>query len=239
MAAGALTLAIETSNPAVQGGGAVALGRIGAGVALLGERALAPAGRHDDALMPAIDALCREHGVRAQDLERVCVSVGPGGYTATRIGVTTAKLIAEATGASCVGVPTACVAAHDAFERGLGEVLVITLAAKRGRAWSCAVRAGAPEVVERAGVRDGAGLVALAHEVGAAVCLGDRHLPDEARAALVESGVRVETIRLTAASCLAASRRLEATDPARLTPIYPREPEAVRVWKARRGSGGG
>ena len=233
MAAGGLTLAIETSNPAVQGGGSVALARVGEIVELLGERTLAPEGGHDDALLPAIDALCRERGVRARDLDRVCVSLGPGGYTATRIGVTTAKMIAEATGARCVGVPTACAAAHDAFERGLGEIVVVTLAAKRGRAWSCVVTKAAPGAIERARVRGASELTALARETGAGACLGDRHLPDDARASLEGAGVRVEGIRLTAAACLAASRLFEETDPAAVAPIYPREPEAVRVWKRR------
>jgi tRNA threonylcarbamoyladenosine biosynthesis protein TsaB len=238
MAAGALTLAIETSNPAVQGGGSVALGRIGETVEMLGERELAPAGRHDDALMPAIDALCREQGAAARDLARVCVSLGPGGYTAVRIGVTTAKMIAEATGAACVGVPTACVAAHEAFGRLGCDAVIVTLAWKRGVGWSGVVRAQAPGAVERIGVRDADGLAALVRESGVGVCLGDGHLPDEARAEVAGAGGRVEALRLSAGACLAASRWFEGVDAARVAPIYPREPEAVRVWRARYGSDG-
>ncbi|MFG0274397.1 MAG: tRNA (adenosine(37)-N6)-threonylcarbamoyltransferase complex dimerization subunit type 1 TsaB [Phycisphaerales bacterium] len=233
MAAGALTLAIETSNPPVQGGGSVALGRVGDHMELLGERSLAPEGRHDDALMPAIDALCREHRVAARALKRVCASAGPGGYTAVRIGVTTAKMIAEASGAVCVGVPTACVAAHDAFGRLGVEAVIVTLAWKRGLGWSGVVRAAAPGVVERVGVRDAPGLATLMRESGVGVCLGDAHLPEAARDAVAATGGRIEALRLSAGACLAASRWFGGADPARVTPIYPREPEAVRVWRAR------
>lgn len=230
MAQADLTLAIETSNPSPSSPGSVALARTGE---LAGERSLAPEGRHDDALAPAIDALLREHGARPRDLARVCVSLGPGGYTAVRIGVTTAKMIALATGASCVGVPTACVAARAARDRGMTGPILVTLAAKRGRVWAGVVADARPEAVDRAGTYDAPSLATLAREAACAACLGDEHLPEAAREALRDAGVPVEPIRLSAGACLSVSTLLPATDAATLTPIYPREPEAVRVWKGR------
>jgi len=230
MAQADLTLAIETSNPSPASPGSVALGRV-RGATLLGERGLAPEGRHDDALASAIDALLREHGARPRDLARVCVSLGPGGYTAVRIGVTTAKMIALATGAACVGVPTACVAASAARERGTTGSILVTLAAKRGLVWAGVVREDHPAIVERAGIYDAPSLAAVAREARCAVCLGDEHLPEPARDALREAGVPVEPMHLSAGACLRLSPLLPLVDPAALNPIYPREPEAVRVWK--------
>ena len=106
-----LTLAIETSNPA-NGPGEVAIGaRAAEGTSVLAIEQVTPRGRHDDALMPAIDAALKRAGATPRDLKRVAVSVGPGGFTGLRIAVATAKVIAEATGAHVAPVRSAHVAA--------------------------------------------------------------------------------------------------------------------------------
>lgn len=235
MSAGGLILAIECSNPSEALPGSVALGRrAGDAIEVVALRVLAPEGRHDDALMPAIDAMTRGAGAAARDIGAVCVSLGPGGYTAVRIGVTTAMMIGVANRARCIGAPTACVAAHEAFAHADDEAVVVTLAAKHGLVWSCVVRRGAPGVVERAGVRDAAALGELVRESGAGVCVGDRRLPEASREAARAAGARIEPIRLTARACLEASTHFEPVDPSRLAPIYAREPEAVRVWQINR-----
>ena len=233
MSAGEWTLAIETSNPSACPGGAgtVALARAGD----VFERRLAPSGRHDDALMPAIDALTRAQGAAPRDIGRVAVSLGPGGYTSVRIAVTTAKMLCEATGAGCIGVPTACVAAH-AHRTSTGDVdVLVGLASKRERAWMCVVRASASAAFEEAGVCDGDEAVALTSASGVSVCLADEHFPAAMRAALEGAGVAMAPLSLTASACAAVSRLIEPTAPERLVPIYPRAPEAVRVWKRRKG----
>jgi len=66
--AGALTLVIETSNPSRERPGEVGIAR---GDELVATRALAPSGRHDDALMPAVAGVCEGAGVAARELERI------------------------------------------------------------------------------------------------------------------------------------------------------------------------
>ncbi|MFZ4576265.1 MAG: hypothetical protein ACOYN0_17915, partial [Phycisphaerales bacterium] len=97
-----LTLAIETSNPSAWGPES----RFRPGVALRwtdgrGEReAVAIDAPHYDDLAGAIARLVERAGIQPRELRRVAVSIGPGGYTATRLGVATARMIAEATGAA-------------------------------------------------------------------------------------------------------------------------------------------
>ncbi|RKD71428.1 tRNA threonylcarbamoyladenosine biosynthesis protein TsaB [Sinobaca qinghaiensis] len=49
---------------------------------------------HSQRLMPAIDSLLKETGVKAGDLDAIAAAKGPGSYTGVRISVTTAKTLA-------------------------------------------------------------------------------------------------------------------------------------------------
>src|SRR5262245_58553079 len=100
-----LCLAIEISNPSAAAGAGVALGRAGAGLQVLVVEALAPERRHDDDLVPSIDRVFRRAGCSPGEIGLVGVSIGPGGFTSLRIAIAAAKMICEATGSRCVGVP--------------------------------------------------------------------------------------------------------------------------------------
>lgn len=237
MADAALTLAIETSNPSAGGPGEVAVGEVAQGpgggpsVRLLAVERLAPSGRHDDALSPAIAAVCTAAGVRAASLRRIAVSAGPGGFTALRIAIATAKMIAEVTGAETVAAPTAEVAA-----RGFGGVgrFAVALSSKRGTAWGVVFERSAPgagAVAGRAGLMD-AGLFAAEHArkpLGAIVA--DEHLEPSILAWAREVGTPVIPPVLRAEAVLAASAGAASVDRLLLAPIYPREPEAVTKWR--------
>jgi len=62
--------------------------------------------RSAQSLLPAITELLTECGWRADELDLICVTTGPGSFTGLRIGVTVAKTLAYAAGAKLVGVPT-------------------------------------------------------------------------------------------------------------------------------------
>lgn len=59
---------------------------------------------HSIRLMPAIDMLMKEVGMKPKQLDRIVVAQGPGSYTGVRIGVTTAKTLAWTLGIPLVGV---------------------------------------------------------------------------------------------------------------------------------------
>ena len=62
--------------------------------------------RHAQSLVLEIQALLRSWQVAPANLGAVAVSVGPGGFTGLRVGVTCAKTLAYAIGASLVAVDT-------------------------------------------------------------------------------------------------------------------------------------
>ncbi len=94
-----LVLGIETST--TQGG-----------VAIIGEdRVLCEAllnveVTHSERLLPAVDRALGEAQITLDALGGIAVSIGPGSFTGLRIGLSTAKGLAYATGLPLVGVPT-------------------------------------------------------------------------------------------------------------------------------------
>lgn len=237
-----LTLAIEASNPsaACEGSGpGVALGRVGpGGVELLGVELLRSAARHDDDLMPAVDRLwsrlAGEGLVRDKtDLARIAVSIGPGGFTGLRVAVTAAKCIAEAVGALCVPVPSASVVARRAAP-DLPRPFAVALASKRETTvvtvFDDADRASASPSGHAREI-DADALQSL----GCRALIADRFLPDSIRARCAELDIRIDEPVFDPAACLAAAALIDPIDPAKLVPLYGREPEAVRKWRELHG----
>jgi tRNA threonylcarbamoyl adenosine modification protein YeaZ len=59
---------------------------------------------HVEQLTPLIASVCREAGVRAGEIDQIVVGVGPGPFTGLRVGIITARMLAEITGAELHGV---------------------------------------------------------------------------------------------------------------------------------------
>lgn len=130
MSTGPRILAIETSSR--QGGVAV-----GQGDNLLSAEAFAVDRDYAGELLPAVDRLCRQAGWRADQIEQVYVSAGPGSFTGTRIGVTFAKTLALAAGARVVAVPTfAALALNVLALAEPPENLVVLMDARQGQVFA-------------------------------------------------------------------------------------------------------
>jgi tRNA threonylcarbamoyladenosine biosynthesis protein TsaB len=94
-----LLLALDTATPFVS----VA---IGDGGEVRCEVRLGTGRRHAEQLAPAIRYLSGEAGIELDHLAAVAVGIGPGLFTGLRVGVTTAKVMAQALRIPVVGIPS-------------------------------------------------------------------------------------------------------------------------------------
>ncbi len=94
-----LVLGVETST--MQGGVALV-----SGDRLVSEYTLNVEATHSERLLPAIDRMLHDAGIGLDALGGIAVSIGPGSFTGLRIGLSTVKGLAYATGLPVVGVPT-------------------------------------------------------------------------------------------------------------------------------------
>lgn len=230
-----ITLAIETS----QRTGSVAL-RCAEGSVL--EQTFPCGSRERDELLPSIDALLERAGGIPSDIGLVVVSVGPGSFTGLRIATSTAKALAMGVGCDLIALPSAWGMAEHWHRQSSdpGPVLVAS-AAKGTDCWLTRLEHHDSEWVESgsAGLHQVVAPDAEVRELcTGAILLADDFIQDQ----FIESCR--DRLRGTAqpvpsaAACLAAAGRFERlgqlTPMEQMGPLYPREPEAVTLWRARK-----
>jgi tRNA threonylcarbamoyladenosine biosynthesis protein TsaB len=86
---------------------------------------------HATRLLPLADGLLAQAGLEWRELERIAVGVGPGTFTGLRIGVATARGLAQSLGVELVGVSTLRALASGALQGAEREVLAV-IDARRG-----------------------------------------------------------------------------------------------------------
>lgn len=233
-----LTLAIEISNPPASpdGRGQVALGQeLTLQSNALCVEPLTRTDRHDDALMPAIQRALSAIDATPNDLSRIAVSIGPGGYTAIRIACATAATLADACGAELRAIPTALVGVIDDLAAG---PIAVALASKGETVWLARFSGAPDQAAEEAshGIETNAeGLDSRLNGQRVAAMLADEHLPPGCRASAERLGIAVRQLSLTAEKCLRAASLMPSISAELLSPLYPREPDAVRIWRERAG----
>lgn len=94
-----MLLAFDTATPAVTV--AVHDGR-----RVRAERTVVDARRHGELLGPGIAQSLADAGVSPSDLTKIAVGVGPGPFTGLRVGLVTARAMADALGVPVVGICT-------------------------------------------------------------------------------------------------------------------------------------
>lgn len=111
---------------------------------LLGQQTSYEAKNHLKNLMPLIQKLLATCGVEKSQLTHIAVSVGPGSFTGIRIGVSTARALAQALQLPCIAVPTLEVfcyaqAAKHAHTRAQGAQDEAVRAAENGAQVVCGI----------------------------------------------------------------------------------------------------
>jgi len=240
-------LALETATSACS---AAVLAPDGA---LVAERVEDEGPKHTQRLLPFVHEVLGEAGVTLGDLDAVVCGLGPGAYTGMRIGVATARALAQASGLRLAGAPTlAAVALALGAEEAPGTPLIALLDGKRREVFAGVFRFEAAADAGQAQVAPGLAELAplavvaaddlagyLEHWPGAvvggdgAVLYADR-LP---AAVTVAMSVAMPTAAMVGRAWLAGvPGAVEGF--AAVLPLYGRAPDAVR-WQARPVAGAG
>jgi tRNA threonylcarbamoyladenosine biosynthesis protein TsaB len=162
-------------------------------------------------LLEDVDALLRQSGAHASDLDRLAVGIGPGSFTGTRIGLAVARGLALAR-----DLPTAGVSTLDALAAGAAGVVPV-IDARRGEVFIAGPVAVKPD--------------ALPFEPGT-TCVGDGALlyRDLLEAAgLVVPPDHDERHRVRARFHVLLARDFGPAD--EIQPLYVRAPDAQPVAK--------
>ncbi|MFD8421287.1 tRNA (adenosine(37)-N6)-threonylcarbamoyltransferase complex dimerization subunit type 1 TsaB [Streptomyces sp. NPDC059466] len=202
-----LLLALDTATPAVT----VALHD---GTSAIASSSQVDARRHGELLLPAVDRVLAEAGLRLDAVTGVVVGVGPGPYTGLRVGLMTADTFGLALGVPVHGLCTLDALAYAADIDG--PFVVATDARRKEVYWAryadSRTRVSGP-AVDRPGDLALDGLPA----VGAGALLYPDTFPD----ARAPEHVSAAALASLAAERLAAGEELE---PPR--PLYLRRPDA-------------
>lgn len=94
---------------------------------------------HAENLVPMIEDALRYAGQKAQALDAIAVSMGPGSYTGLRIGVSTAKGLAMAVDAKLIGIPSLEALAAGAVSMvGPGDIVCAFFNSRRDEVYAAA-----------------------------------------------------------------------------------------------------
>jgi tRNA threonylcarbamoyladenosine biosynthesis protein TsaB len=179
--------------------------------------------RHAESLAPAIEFTCKQARVSLSEIGVVAVDLGPGLFTGLRVGIATAKAIAQALRVPMIGVSSLDLLAFPA--RFSPRLIAAVLDARRGEVYAAVWRAG-ERVMEPTAIDP----AALAARLPAGIrAVGDgavrfREQLEAAGAVVPADGSPEHRISAVQVCRLGAAGDPAARD--RLVPDYRREPDA-------------
>lgn len=193
---------------------------------------------HAARLLVLVEEALAAAGADWDAVERIAVGVGPGGFTGLRLGIATARALAQARGLPLVGVSTPEALALGARDHGAGEddTILAVVDARRGEVFAAAWRGGErlmePRAIAPAELAaDIAATVSRSAPVAASppLAVGDGAV--RFRAELEGAGAIVPpdgspAHRVSALAICRLGARGEPTDRDALLPDYRREPDA-------------
>jgi len=233
-----ILLGIESATETV--GAAVDDGQGGrASMSIAGRR------RHAENLAPAIEAVLERAGVSLREVGAVALDVGPGLFTGLRVGVATAKGLAQGLGVGVLGVTSLEVLAAAAIDESWDGPVVPVADGRRGEVFAARYARGARpgELIEEVapGRHRPEDLGAMVGSRGGppGLACGDGAL--RYRGLLEAAGLRVAGARLGAPDpavlvSLAAARLAagaEAVPAVAVEPVYLREADVRINWVQR------
>ena len=214
---------IDTATPATVTGVLLPGGRV---VEARDEPEEGSRGAHASRLLVLLERALGEAGVAWEEVDRIAVGVGPGGFTGLRIGIATARALAQAR-----GLPLVPVSSLSALAQGAGDgagVVAAVIDARRGEVFAAAWD-GAGELVAPAAMAPAAlaeQLLALDVPVQA-VGDGAVRFREELEGAGVAVPVDGSAVHRIAAAPLCRLGAVgEPAERDRLLPDYRREPDA-------------
>ena len=193
---------------------------------------------HDqDVLMAALVRLCERCGhPNLRGIGAVAVSAGPGAFTGTRMSLAAAKGLAFGAALPIMAVPSVLVAARAALRGHPAARRIQVACCAKGESFWLAELVREDASIEL--VSQGACTASDYRPCPGAVLVGDEHLPPAMIAAAVGAGMSRAALAPDACACALSAihdRPVQVVGPGELAAIYPREPEAVSLWRQRQG----
>lgn len=94
--------------------------------------------RHAETLVPAIDFISRSAGIGLDEVSVVAVDIGPGLFTGLRVGIATAKSVAQALRIPMIGLSSLDLLAHQVARSH--KLIAAVIDAKRSEVYSALYR---------------------------------------------------------------------------------------------------
>jgi tRNA threonylcarbamoyladenosine biosynthesis protein TsaB len=99
---------------------------------------------HSQRLLPMVANILQEVGLELEEIDGLAVTIGPGSFTGLRIGLATAKGLAQVSRLPLVGVPTLDALARNGI--GWSGLICPVLDARRQEVYTCLYRALGGEI---------------------------------------------------------------------------------------------
>ena len=234
-----MILALETATTACSAALCAADGSV------VAERVSLDGPAHSQRLLPFVHEILAEAGAGWAGVDTVAVGLGPGAFTGLRIGIATARALAQADGqAGLAGVPTLAalaLALAEAAEAGSGRWLVPLVDGRRREVFAAVFERaeGGVRQVEDVAVVPADGLSAWLAARGDVLTGGDGAvlygglLPASAQPV---AGVVAPTAAMVGRALACGAPGL-VSGPDEVLPLYGRAPDAAR-WKGAPAAGG-
>jgi tRNA threonylcarbamoyladenosine biosynthesis protein TsaB len=185
---------------------------------------------HATRLLGLVDEALAAVGLELSDLDRLGVGVGPGSFTGLRIGIATARALAQSAGVPLAGVSTLSALAAGAAADGEAQPTVLAVIdAGRGEGFAAAFRDGRPLAAPAALAPDG--LAALAATLEAPLAVGGGAIRFQAQLRAAGAAVPADDSplhRLDGRQLCRLAAAAETADRDAVLPHYARAPDATR-----------